>query len=104
MHFTFRHRWFELRYLGGLRRLAVEGEHVAFGRNDDPIAVNNLAGVPSIVFGVFGLGFFVYTIGGSIDRAFYADALPTPTYGPVSALEGAYRTVGLSVRALRAPR
>ena len=45
------------------------------------IAVNNLAGVPSIVFGVFGLGFFVYTIGGSIDRAFYAEALPTPTYG-----------------------
>ena len=45
------------------------------------IAVNNLAGVPSIVFGVFGLGFFVYTIGGSIDRLFYADALPTPTYG-----------------------
>jgi len=45
------------------------------------IAVNNLAGVPSIVFGVFGLGFFVYLIGGSIDRAFYAEALPTPTYG-----------------------
>ena len=45
------------------------------------IAVNNLAGVPSIVFGVFGLGFFVYMVGGSIDRAFYADALPTPTYG-----------------------
>jgi len=45
------------------------------------IAVNNLAGVPSIVFGVFGLGFFVYMIGGSIDRAFYAEALPTPTYG-----------------------
>lgn len=45
------------------------------------IAVNNLAGVPSIVFGVFGLGFFVYMIGGGIDRAFYAEALPTPTYG-----------------------
>ena len=45
------------------------------------IAVNNLAGVPSIVFGVFGLGFFVYTVGGGIDRAFYQDALPTPTYG-----------------------
>jgi phosphate transport system permease protein len=45
------------------------------------IAVNNLAGVPSIVFGVFGLGFFVYMIGGSIDRAFYPEALPTPTYG-----------------------
>jgi phosphate transport system permease protein len=45
------------------------------------IAVNNLAGVPSIVFGVFGLGFFVYTIGGSIDRVFFSEALPTPTYG-----------------------
>jgi phosphate transport system permease protein len=45
------------------------------------IAVNNLAGVPSIVFGVFGLGFFVYTVGGSIDALFYRDALPTPTFG-----------------------
>lgn len=32
------------------------------------ICVNNLAGVPSIVFGVFGLGFFVYGVGGFIDR------------------------------------
>jgi phosphate transport system permease protein len=45
------------------------------------IAVNNLAGVPSIVFGVFGLGFFVYLIGGTIDQIFYPEALPTPTYG-----------------------
>jgi phosphate transport system permease protein len=45
------------------------------------IAVNNLAGVPSIVFGVFGLGFFVYVVGGSIDQLFYSEALPTPTYG-----------------------
>jgi phosphate transport system permease protein len=45
------------------------------------IAVNNLAGVPSIVFGVFGLGFFVYGLGGGIDRLFFADALPTPTFG-----------------------
>jgi phosphate transport system permease protein len=45
------------------------------------IAVNNLAGVPSIVFGVFGLGFFVYFVGGGIDRMFFAEALPTPTYG-----------------------
>jgi phosphate transport system permease protein len=45
------------------------------------VAVNNLAGVPSIVFGVFGLGFFVYTLGGAIDQVFYADRLPTPTYG-----------------------
>jgi len=45
------------------------------------IAVNNLAGVPSIVYGVFGLGFFVYTLGGSIDRLFYEAALPAPTFG-----------------------
>ncbi len=45
------------------------------------VAVNNLAGVPSIVFGVFGLGFFVYGVGGGIDRLFFADSLPTPTYG-----------------------
>lgn len=45
------------------------------------IAVNNLAGVPSIVFGVFGLGFFVYAVGGTIDHLFYPEALPTPTFG-----------------------
>jgi len=45
------------------------------------IAVINLAGVPSIVYGVFGLGFFVYTIGGSMDSLFYSERLPTPTFG-----------------------
>ena len=45
------------------------------------IAVNNLAGVPSIVFGMFGLGFFVYGVGSTIDRLFYAEALPAPTFG-----------------------
>ena len=35
------------------------------------IAVNNLAGVPSIVFGLFGLGFFVQFAGGGIDKLFY---------------------------------
>ncbi len=45
------------------------------------IAVNNLAGVPSIVYGVFGLGFFVYTLGGGIDRLFFEAALPAPTFG-----------------------
>jgi phosphate transport system permease protein len=45
------------------------------------IAVNNLAGVPSIVYGVFGLGFFVYIIGGSIDHIFFPEALPNPTFG-----------------------
>lgn len=45
------------------------------------ISVYNLAGVPSIVYGVFGLGFFVYFLGGSLDRLFYEAALPTPTFG-----------------------
>ena len=45
------------------------------------IAVINLAGVPSIVYGVFGLGFFVYMLGGSIDELFYPEALPNPTFG-----------------------
>jgi phosphate transport system permease protein len=60
-----------------LREYARQGPLVRAVR----IAVNNLAGVPSIVFGVFGLGFFVYFVGGSIDRLFFADALPTPTFG-----------------------
>jgi phosphate transport system permease protein len=60
-----------------LREYARQGPAVRAVR----IAVNNLAGVPSIVFGVFGLGFFVYLVGGSIDRLFYPEALPTPTYG-----------------------
>ncbi len=60
-----------------LREYARQGPVVRIVR----IAVNNLAGVPSIVFGVFGLGFFIYFIGGSIDRLFYPEILPTPTYG-----------------------
>jgi len=45
------------------------------------ISVINLAGVPSIVYGVFGLGFFVYMLGGSLDQLFYPEALPGPTFG-----------------------
>ncbi|MEZ8144520.1 phosphate ABC transporter, permease protein PstA [Enterovibrio norvegicus FF-33] len=45
------------------------------------IAVVNLAGVPSIVYGVFGLGFFVYFVGGNLDDLFYSDTLPNPTFG-----------------------
>jgi phosphate transport system permease protein len=60
-----------------LREYARQGPLVRTVR----IAVNNLAGVPSIVFGVFGLGFFVYFVGGGIDRIFFPEALPTPTYG-----------------------
>ncbi|MDI1249500.1 MAG: phosphate ABC transporter permease PstA [Lacunisphaera sp.] len=60
-----------------LREYARQGPVVRMVR----IAINNLAGVPSIVFGVFGLGFFVYFIGGGIDRMFYPELLPTPTFG-----------------------
>ncbi len=60
-----------------LREYARQGTFVSVVR----IAVNNLAGVPSIVFGVFGLGFFIYGVGGFIDRLFFAEALPTPTFG-----------------------
>ena len=45
------------------------------------VAVNNLAGVPSIVYGVFGLGLFVYALGGSIDEIFFSHNLPAPTFG-----------------------
>lgn len=60
-----------------LREYAKQGLMVRSVR----IAVNNLAGVPSIVFGVFGLGFFVYFAGGTIDQLFFSDTLPTPTFG-----------------------
>ena len=64
-----------------LREYAQQGALLRIVR----ISVNNLAGVPSIVFGVFGLGFFVYVLGGSIDQLFFADQLRynnnTPVFG-----------------------
>ena len=60
-----------------LREYAKQGLFVRIVR----ICVNNLAGVPSIVFGVFGLAFFVYFVGGGLDGWLFADRLPTPTYG-----------------------
>lgn len=63
-----------------LREYARQGALVQAVR----ICVNNLAGVPSIVFGVFGLGFFVYYLGGTIDELFYWKKLAvdnTPTFG-----------------------
>ncbi len=60
-----------------LREYARQGVVIRLIR----IAVNNLAGVPSIVYGVFGLGFFVYFLGGNIDSLFYPEAQPAPTFG-----------------------
>ena len=60
-----------------LREYAKEGLIVRLVR----IAVNNLAGIPSIVYGIFGLGFFIYGIGSSIDQLFFPESLPTPTFG-----------------------
>ncbi|MEX2352545.1 MAG: phosphate ABC transporter permease PstA [Gammaproteobacteria bacterium] len=60
-----------------LREYAKQGPVVRTIR----IAVNNLAGVPSIVYGVFGLGFFVYFLGGNIDELFFSTKLPSPTFG-----------------------
>ncbi len=60
-----------------LREYAKAGLLVSIVR----IAVNNLAGVPSIVFGVFGLGFFCYIVGASIDQLFFEAKLPSPTFG-----------------------
>jgi phosphate transport system permease protein len=60
-----------------LREYARQGLMVRLVR----IAVNNLAGVPSIVFGVFGLGFFIYAVGGTLDTLFFPERLPTPTFG-----------------------
>jgi len=76
-----------------LREYAKQGALVRMVR----IAVNNLAGVPSIVFGVFGLGFFVYTIGGSIDQLLYPESLPTPTFGTGGILWGALTLALLTV-------
>jgi phosphate transport system permease protein len=60
-----------------LREYARQGRLVSVVR----ISVNNLAGVPSIVYGVFGLGFFAYTVGARIDQLFYPERLPSPTFG-----------------------
>jgi phosphate transport system permease protein len=60
-----------------LREYAKQGRLTSIVR----ISVNNLAGVPSIVYGVFGLGFFAYTLGGGIDALFFPERLPNPTFG-----------------------
>ena len=60
-----------------MREIAKQGFFVSLVR----VAVGNLSGVPSIVFGVFGLGFFCYGLGNKIDQWFFAPRLPTPTFG-----------------------
>jgi phosphate transport system permease protein len=60
-----------------LREYAKPGPMVSSVR----IAINNLAGVPSIVFGVFGLGFFCYIVGASLDELLFEARLPNPTFG-----------------------
>lgn len=60
-----------------LREYAKQGILVNIVR----VCVNNLAGVPSIVFGVFGLAFFVYFVGANVDQTFFSEKLPTPTFG-----------------------
>jgi phosphate transport system permease protein len=76
-----------------LREYAKEGTAVRLVR----IAVNNLAGVPSIVYGVFGLGFFVYAIGGSIDALFFPESLPAPTFGTGGILWASFTLALLTV-------
>jgi phosphate transport system permease protein len=63
-------------YLG---EYAKEGLFVRIVR----IAVNNLAGIPSIVYGIFGLAFFVYGVGGLVDEWCFPErvAAGTPTFG-----------------------
>lgn len=60
-----------------LREYASQGRFTQMVR----VAVNNLAGVPSIVYGVFGLGFMVYLVGGEIDKIFYPEYAPIPVFG-----------------------
>lgn len=50
-----------------LREYATQGALVSAVR----VSVNNLAGVPSIVFGIFGFGFFCVLVGGQIDDWLY---------------------------------
>jgi len=76
-----------------LREYAKQGPIVRAVR----IAINNLAGVPSIVFGVFGLGFFIYTIGGTLDSIFYPERLPTPTFGTGGILWASFTLALLTV-------
>lgn len=56
-------------------------ERSGFGVRSVRAAINTLAGVPAIVYGVLGLGLFVHGVGAGVDRLFHADRLPLPTFG-----------------------
>ncbi len=60
------------------------------------ISVNNLAGIPSIVYGIFGCGFFINYLGWHIDQQFYAYRLSAkgPVFGTGGVLWAAL-TLGL---------
>ena len=76
-----------------LREYAKGGLIVSLVR----IAINNLAGVPSIVFGVFGLGFFCYIVGGFIDggpQKLQLEPWPKPTWWLVLAALAVTGTCG----------
>ncbi len=67
------------------------------------IAINNLAGVPSIVYGMFGLGFFCYTVGGYIDSGPGESAIGhTPWWVLVAVLGGVVVLGGLLTAAASA--
>lgn len=77
-----------------LREYAKAGLAISIVR----ISINNLAGVPSIVYGVFGLGFFCYVVGAGIDNTFFEANLPNPTFG-----KGALVWASLTLALLTAP-
>lgn len=60
-----------------LHEYAAQGRLTSWIR----VAVHNLAAIPSVVYGVFGLGVFVYGLGSEIDSAIYSESLPSPTFG-----------------------
>ncbi|MHC4840821.1 MAG: phosphate ABC transporter permease PstA [Planctomycetota bacterium] len=76
-----------------LREYAKQGALVSAVR----IAVNNLAGVPSIVFGIFGLGFFCIMVGGTIDDLLYPELQPAPTFGGGGIMWAAFTLALLTV-------
>ena len=78
-----------------MREYAKQGLVISILR----IAINNLAGVPSIVYGVFGLGFFCYTVGRYIDRG-PTDPAPVNTWWSVGVVVVLMALSGVALAAL----